>query len=86
MSGAGWWAGARGTWQDQGVGVMFALFGAGFLVMFLGLLEGGISPLHTLLKFVGIALMSVGVLGSAAIGMHRRQRERKQQRRELARR
>jgi hypothetical protein len=68
------------------VGVNFGLIAVGFLVMFLGLLQGEVGPVHTALKFIGIVLMAMGLLGSAALQMHRRQRERKARAKELARR
>jgi uncharacterized membrane protein YidH (DUF202 family) len=66
------------------VGAMFSLIAAGFVVLFLGLLQGSVGPVHTALKFIGILLIAIGVLGSAAISAHRRQRERKQRQREHA--
>jgi hypothetical protein len=68
------------------VGVNFGLIVVGFVVMFLGLLQGEVGPVHTALKFIGIVLMALGLVGSAALQMHRRQRERRVRARELARR
>jgi hypothetical protein len=78
------------------MGAMFGLLGVGFLAIYVGIAlsanthnGGDVTGTSGVVVFIGIVLVAIGGIGSAALSAHRRSRERAasaREKRELARR